>query len=151
MSHTRVFRIPLICLLLGVLSLQACSSGEEENDAFALDCPEGYEQFAEFNLYFGREQGDGSEVSEQEWEDFLVDVVTPRFPDGLTVFDGRGQWLDTDADRLYREATKVLNVLVPAEAAKEAKLALDEISGVYAERFDQQVVFKTAGPACAGF
>lgn len=151
MSHTRVFKIPLLCLLLGVLTLQACSSDDEENDAFALECPEGYEQFAEFNLYFGREKGDGSEVSEQEWQDFLADEVTPRFPDGLTVLDGRGQWLDSDEDRLYREGTKVLNVLVPIEATSESQAALDEISNIYVERFDQQVVFKTAAPACAGF
>ena len=88
---------------------------------------------------------------EVEWQAFLAEEVTPRFPDGLTVFDASGQWLDAEADRLYREGTKVLNVLVPVESVEEAKWALDEIADDYVERFDQQVVFKTSRRACAGF
>ena len=125
----------------------ACSDGSDGGIA----CPDGLEPFVEFNFYFGLEKGDGSEVSEAEWRAFLAEEVTPRFPDGLTVFDASGQWLDTEADRLYREGTKVLNVLVPVESAEEAKRALDEIADDYVERFDQQVVFKTSREACAGF
>ena len=127
--------------------LVACS--EEPDDI--LTCPDGLEPFVEFNFYFGLEKGDGNEVLEAEWQAFLADEVTPRFPDGLTVFDASGQWLDTEADRLYREGTKVLNVLVPVESAEEAKGVLDEIADDYVERFDQQVVFKTSRQACAGF
>lgn len=144
-------KMGIVFLTLAVIALQACGSGGDDSTEFALSCPEGYEQFTEHHLYFGLEQGDGTEVSEQEWQDFLADVVTPRFPDGLTVFDGRGQWLDTDANRLYREGTKVLNVLVPIESAAEGKLALDKIADIYVERFDQQVVFRTNSPACVGF
>ena len=127
--------------------LVACSDGSDGG----IVCPDGLKPFVEFNLYFGLEKGDGSEVSEAEWRAFLAEEVTPRFPDGLTVFDTSGQWLDTEADRLYREGTKVLNVLVPVESAEEAKGALDEIADDYVERFDQQVVFKTSREACAGF
>jgi hypothetical protein len=45
----------------------------------------------------------------------------------------------------------VLKILVPIDAAEEAKQSLDQISRVYVERFDQQVVFKTSHEACAGF
>ena len=127
--------------------LAACSDGSDEDIA----CPDGLEQFIEFNFYFGLEKGDGGEVSDAEWQAFLAQEITPQFPDGLTVFDASGQWLDTEADRLYRESSKVLNVLVPAESVEEAKRALDEIADDYVERFDQQVVFKTSRQACAGF
>ena len=30
------------------------------------------------------------------WDAFLADTVTPRFPDGLTVLDARGQWRDSE-------------------------------------------------------
>jgi hypothetical protein len=38
-------------------------------------------------LLFGR-----GNVSDRNWDRFLADEVTPRFPDGLTVFDAKGQW-----------------------------------------------------------
>ena len=43
-------------------------------------------------LFFGRDRAGQQTVSDAEWADFLASVVTPNFPDGLTVFDGYGQW-----------------------------------------------------------
>ncbi|KRG43421.1 hypothetical protein ARC78_07300 [Stenotrophomonas pictorum JCM 9942] len=69
-------------------------------------------------LYFGvgeesgnsaREQTDM--VSEAQWRVFLDKEVTPRFPDGLTVFDAYGQWLFRGAPEPNRLRTKVLVVL----------------------------------------
>ena len=42
-------------------------------------------------LYFGTARPKGS-VSELEWQMFLRDEVTARFPEGLTVWDAEGQW-----------------------------------------------------------
>lgn len=112
-------------------------------------CPENMDEFTEFNVYFGQEKGDGSTVSEDEWMVFLADIVTPRFPDGLTVLDARGQWFDSSEDRLYRESTKLLNVLVPMGATDTGITSVQEISDAYKKRFDQQAVFYTALTACA--
>jgi hypothetical protein len=69
-------------------------------------------------LYFGvgeesgasaREQTDA--ISEAQWRAFLDKEVTPRFPDGLTVFDAYGQWLFRGAAEPNRLRTKVLVVL----------------------------------------
>lgn len=136
-----------LLLAATVMALLALSCSDHQT----WTCPEDLEPYTEFNFYFGQEKGDGGEVSDAEWQAFLSDIVTPRFPDGLTVFDARGQWLDTEADRLYREHAKVLNVLVPAERADAAKQSLDDIANDYVERFDQQVVFKTSRESCAGF
>ena len=107
------------------------------------------DEFIELNVYFGQEKGDGTTVPEEEWADFLADTVTPRFPDGLTVFDARGQWLDTSEGRLYRESTRVLNVLVPTGAADAGVASALAIADVYKGRFEQQAVFYTSLPACA--
>ena len=107
------------------------------------------DSFTELNVYFGLEKGSGETVSEEEWQSFLADTVTPHFPDGLTVLDARGQWLDTDAGRLYRESTKLLNVLVSADASDGGVGSVREISDVYKQRFEQQAVFYTSLPACA--
>ncbi|HFF3762172.1 DUF3574 domain-containing protein [Stenotrophomonas forensis] len=69
-------------------------------------------------LYFGvgEEQGAGSRpqadtISEAQWRAFLDKEVTPRFPDGLTVFDAYGQWLFRGDAAPNRLRTKVLVVL----------------------------------------
>lgn len=50
-------------------------------------------------------------IGEAQWRDFLDREVTPRFPDGLTAFDARGQWRYRDAAAPTREKTKVLVIL----------------------------------------
>ena len=54
-------------------------------------CPAGMAMIRE-ELYFGRGLADGGEVSDSTWQVFLRDELTPRFPDGVTILDARGQW-----------------------------------------------------------
>ena len=129
----------VVCLLFAA----GCAAGG------VFECPEGMDTFTELNVYFGQEKGNGETVSEEEWQTFLSDTITPSFPDGLTVLDARGQWLDTGEGRVYRESTKVLNVLVPADVADASVVSIREISDAYKVRFEQQAVFHTALPACA--
>ena len=107
------------------------------------------DQFTELNVYFGQEKGGGASLSDDEWRNFLAEAITPRFPDGLTVLDARGQWFDTSEGRLYVESTKLLNVLVPVQSAEAGLASVRQISDSYKEQFDQQAVFHTALPACA--
>lgn len=69
-------------------------------------------------LYFGvgEERGAGEReqattISDAQWRAFLDKEVTPRFPDGLTVFDAYGQWLFRGDPEPNRLRTKVLVVL----------------------------------------
>src|SRR5437016_3726037 len=48
--------------------------------------------FHRTELYFGRSIPGGGEVSAAEWQRFLADVVTPRFPNGFTIVDAAGQY-----------------------------------------------------------
>ena len=63
-------------------------------------------------LYFavGNEDGTGT-IDDAHWRAFLDTEVTPRFPDGLTVLDGYGQWRFQQDGRLVRQRCKVLVVL----------------------------------------
>ena len=133
----------IVAAALCLLFVAGCAVGGD------FECPNGMDAFTELNVYFGQEKGNGETVSDAEWQTFLADTVTPLFPDGLTVLDARGQWLDTAEGRLYRESTKVLNVLVPAGVADAGVASVREISDVYKARFEQQAVFHTALPACA--
>ena len=87
-------------------------------------------------------------VSEDAWATFLADTVTPRFPDGLTVTDGSGQW-QTESGEILREGVKVLTLLVwPDDTALER---IDEISAEYERRFGQESVLRVAAESCASF
>lgn len=69
-------------------------------------------------LYFGVGEESGpadrpqaEPISQAQWRAFLDKEVTPRFPDGLTVFDAYGQWLFRGAREPNRLSTKVLVIL----------------------------------------
>lgn len=63
-------------------------------------------------LYFGVGDEDGTgAIDESRWRGFLDASVTPRFPDGLTVFDAYGQWLFRGNPAPNRLRTKVLVIL----------------------------------------
>lgn len=69
-------------------------------------------------LYFGVGREDGPSqraqtdvVDEARWRQFLDAEVTPRFPDGLTVLDGYGQWLFRGQAQPNRLRSKVLVIL----------------------------------------
>jgi len=67
-------------------------------------------------LYFGvgkesNETAGQPVLGETEWRAFLDREVTPRFPDGLTVFDAYGQWLFRGREEPNRLPSKVLVIL----------------------------------------
>lgn len=64
-------------------------------------------------LYFGTSSLNGEQgaVDDTRWIAFLDKEVTPRFPDGLTVLDGYGQWLFRGKAEPERLGTKILVVL----------------------------------------
>jgi hypothetical protein len=98
-------------------------------------------------LYFGRNIGARLGVSEAAFRAFLDSEVTPRFPDGFTVLDGRGQWRDGGA--IVREPSKVLVVALPDEARDRVELAA--VAEAYKARFRQQSVLTMVRQACVSF
>ena len=54
------------------------------------------------DLFFGRDKPGGGEVTDAEWGAFVTEVVTSRFPDGLSVFDSSGQYREPNG-RIVRE------------------------------------------------
>ena len=84
-------------------------------------CRKGASTFARLELLFGTGKKDGSEVSEAEWQDFLATVITPKFPDGLTVLSGYGQW-HTDEGKPDRENLRVIVIWYERSKAGEQKI-----------------------------
>jgi len=99
------------------------------------------------DLYFGRDKPTGGEVTDAEWGAFVTEVVTSRFPDGLSVFDSSGQYREPSG-RIVRERSKRLVVIVFDAPAHKTKIV--EIVEAYKQRFSQYSVFHVEQPVCAG-
>ena len=132
-----VMLVALLAVALGCVPLPA-----------EAPCPEGSERYDEYRLFFGRNIGDAEGVSEENWRAFLADTVTPRFPDGLSVFDAAGQWRDSQGS-VVRERSKM--VLILAEQDSDALTRLDEIAEEYKRRFSQESVLRVVDSACVAF
>jgi hypothetical protein len=99
-------------------------------------------------LYFGRGETDGGEVSEAAWAAFLADEVTPLFPAGFTVVDASGQWRN-DAGAIGREKSKILIVLHDADVTSAKNL--ESIRTAYERRFGQASVIRSNQAADVDF
>ena len=95
-------------------------------------------------LYFGLARPKGS-VTELEWQLFLRDEVTKRFPDGLTVWGAEGQWR-TPAGSVDHEQSKVLLLVHPDTAA--ARQSVQTVIEAYRKTFEQQSVLWESARVC---
>jgi len=98
---------------------------------------------------FGRKIGDRIAVSEGEWSRFVDREITPRFPDGLTVFNAAGQWRDKSSNKIIREPSKIVQIVLPGVDGEFNRL--NEIAEAYKSRFKQQSVGVIVRPACVSF
>lgn len=100
-------------------------------------------------MLFGRKIGDRVGVSEADFAAFAAREITPRFPDGLTIIDARGQYRDAGRERLIREPSKL--VLITFRSDPQKRAALGEIAEAYKTAFRQQSVLTTVRETCASF
>ena len=134
-------KVMLVCLAFAAVAAACTGFG-------APDCPDGTEQYVEYRLFMGRGGDAGEVVDDAAWEAFLADTVTPRFPDGLTVVDARGQWRGSDG-AIQSERSKVLLVL--ALPGDDAPRLIAEVAGEYIRAFQQESVLRVVQNACASF
>ena len=132
----------LICMVFAVIWTAACSQTD------APSCPDETDRFVKYELFMGRSTPDGEVVDDAAWDAFLEDTVTPRFPDGLTVLDARGQWRDSEG-QILKERSKLLVILAPPSDGD--MILIDEISEEYERRFNQQAVLRVIYDVCVSF
>jgi hypothetical protein len=122
-----------------LLALTASAAAQPD-----LQCSSVQKPWIVAELLFGR-----SNVSERAWDRFLAAEVTPRFPDGLTVYDARGQWRNPQTKKIFRERSKVVMIAMPHSADNDARL--QTIIDAYKTRFSQQSVGLILRPSCVSF
>jgi len=103
---------------------------------------------ARLEMLFGTSRSHGTPVTEEEWTRFLDTEVTPRFPAGLTVLRGPGQWRSNDG-RLAKEQSNMLVIWHEPTAQADAKI--EAIRAAYKQRFDQESVMRVDSMSCVSF
>jgi hypothetical protein len=99
-------------------------------------------------VYFGRNRPDGGIVSDAEWQAFLNEVVTPRFPAGLTVVDAVGQWKGATGV-VEQERSEIVTLM--HDGGPGARTAVAELAAEYKRRFRQEAVLRERTRTCARF
>ena len=118
-------------------------------NAQAVDCRAGQKPAQVAELMFGRNVGARTAVSESRWRGFVDREIMARFPEGLTVYSTAGQWRDRASNRIMREPSKVVQIVLPGRDDDLARL--NEIAETYKARFRQQSVITIVRPACVSF
>lgn len=138
--------LPLVVALLAGCAAQTPAPRGATDAA----CPPGTGAATVAEAFFGRNAAGREVVSDAAWDRFMAEVVTPAFPDGLTVLDGAGQWRGRDG-RIARERAKVLLVALPGGTPAEALERLAPVRAAYRARFGQESVMVATRSACVGF
>jgi hypothetical protein len=132
---------PLACLLL----LAACARAVPP----PVCAPGMGAPVVVYSLYFGRSVPGRSDVSDAEWRRFADDTITANLPNGYTVTDARGAWMNPVTHKTIKEGTKVLTVALPA--GQDGLSAISRIRNEYQVRFRQELVGVLAEPGCGSF
>ena len=142
-------RAQIIAGALAGLALTGLSGCISTYTAPPPACPAGQEAQRTAQLFFGRNIAGQPGVSEAEFQRFVDQEITPKFPDGLTVMDGGGQWRG-DENKLIREASKVVLIVLPNKG-HDGLARLDAVRNAYKSRFHQDSVLLVTQAACVSF
>jgi hypothetical protein len=106
--------------------------------------------FARTELFFGSLKPNGSNVSEAEFQGFLSNKITPRFPDGLTLLAGLGQFRNSQGV-IIKERSRLLILLYPIDQTKASSQKIEQIRKEYNTLFQQESVLRTDELSCVSF
>jgi hypothetical protein len=126
----------------------ACTAQPSPGPAPIAACARGDTALVRDIVYFGRNRPSGGSVSDAEWQGFLDQVVTPRFPAGLTVVQATGQWKG-QSGVVEQERSEIVTLLHAGD--ETARRSVEEIAAEYKRRFQQEAVLRERTATCARF
>ncbi|WP_405819317.1 DUF3574 domain-containing protein [Streptomyces sp. NBC_00838] len=107
--------------------------------------------YIETRLFFGTERPDGeAQVTDSQFMAFIDRHVTPEFPSGLTIQEGRGQWRDSKGV-IERERSYELILLYPSSEATSRDARIDRIRDAYERTHAQDSVARLDDRTFADF
>ena len=139
------------CLMIGVCFATGLTVNAWANDNGAepalCNNDAGY-MYSRTELFFVFLKSTHPYVNDHQFKDFVDTEVTPRFPDGLTLLTGIGQYQD-ESGNIVQEKSRILILLYPY--SQEKSDAVDEIRTAYVNRFNQMGVLRIDGQSCVTF
>lgn len=91
------------------------------------------------DLFFGQNIPGGREVSQREFTAFIDNTITPRFPDGLTIFNAEQQFFDSTG-KVVKQPSKVITLFI--EDSLKSERAIEEILREYSKKFASKNVLQ---------
>ena len=125
-------------VLVVAISLAGCASAPAK-----LACPVGQTPLRTAQLFLAAKAP--ARLNDQDLRNFVVGEVTSRFPDGVTVVDGGGQWKGAD-NQMIRDAAKVVLIVLPARG--DPMIKVEAVRTAYRARFNQESLVVMPPPAC---
>ncbi|MFI2035767.1 DUF3574 domain-containing protein [Streptomyces bottropensis] len=139
LTRTRVALGAAVCLLTASAPTAYATLAESAPSGPVI-APARGTPYIETRLLFGTERpGGGPAVTEEQFTAFVDRRVTPGFPDGLTVREGRGQWRDAGGT-IEKERSYELMLLYPVSAVTANDHKIEKIRGDYRKEFAQEAV-----------
>lgn len=135
----------------GLLLAAAAPTAYANFDSEAAPTPTRGTPYIETQLFFGTERPDGGPaVTDRQFTAFVDKEVTPDFPNGLTVQNGRGQWRDVNG-KIEKERSYELILLYPVPAAGANDRKIEEVRRAYEKAFGQEAVARVDDRTRADF
>jgi hypothetical protein len=141
--HNMRSPLRIAAVAAAALSLASCATAPPQPA-----CPDGQQRLRTAQLFFGRSVVGAPPVSEAAFGKFVDEELTPRFPDGLTVLDGGGQWRGPE-NKLIRESSKIVLIVLPAKG--DAAKRIEAVRNAYKSRFHRDSVLLITQAACVSF
>jgi hypothetical protein len=91
------------------------------------------------DLYFGLSKRGGEVISEDQWNKFVDDQITPRFPKGFTITSAQGHYLQDG--RVIVEPSRLVTIL--HHPGPDSDERIDQIVKEYVKRFEQDSVLRS--------
>ncbi|MBE1527951.1 hypothetical protein GGC65_002407 [Sphingopyxis sp. OAS728] len=127
-----------------VIMVTAVSAGCATTREAAV-CAAGEEKMMFAQLFFGRNIGAVPAISEAQFGSFVDEVLSRRFPEGMTHLSGTGHWRGAGKAPV-REQSEVVTLVLPDVPASYTNL--EGARREYMARFGQESVLMTYQPVC---
>ncbi|MFF4222851.1 DUF3574 domain-containing protein [Streptomyces sp. L500] len=140
--RVRLAAVALTAALFGASAPVAYAAFDDPDPRAAASAPVRAvgKPYVKTELLFGTAKPNGgSPVTDKEFRAFVDEVVTPRFPAGLTVENAYGQYRDAHG-KIEHERSYKLTLLYPKGEARTAGAKIEQIRAAYNKRFAQESV-----------
>ena len=100
----------------------------------------GNNKMTKTELYFGRTIGITGYVTDEQWNDFVNDYISTKFPAGFSIIEVIGRWRDIKTNKTIQEKTKM--VIICHHKTKLDNKQIYNIILAYKKLFKQESVMR---------